>query len=225
MPLTAEKRKEAIDTLITNGCGCWKEEDRTILNSFADTKLESLITANTKAEQFELVANAAITGFEDQQGNSHKFNSDLNRWESILVNVDEDDDDQEKEGEKTTPKKKEEGATMNSQGLGLGDTPITTEQWLSQAPPEVQSIVQNALSMEKAQKTQLIDQLTANIQGDKSDLVTMLGQKSLSELKTLSKISSRPVVANWDGASVPSGMTNNTSEFTDADILPLPSAF
>lgn len=51
--LTDNERKDLVDKIIANGCSCFEEGEREILNGFSDSKLQSILN-----REQELVANA-----------------------------------------------------------------------------------------------------------------------------------------------------------------------
>lgn len=61
--LTLNERTQLVDALITNGCGCWKEEDRDLLQARTDNRLVELVEGAIEHEQKEAVVNALVTKF------------------------------------------------------------------------------------------------------------------------------------------------------------------
>ena len=64
--------------------------------------------------------------------------------------VDDDDEEDEDEEPQVNARKK----------------PVTTKEWLKNAPPEVRNVVQNAMGVELKQRRKLIGDLVANIEDD-----------------------------------------------------------
>lgn len=61
--------------------------------------------------------------------------------------------------------------------------PKTTDDWMAEAPPEIQSAVRNAMAIEQRQKDSIIARLTANVAAEKRDrLLGRLKAMSLDEL-------------------------------------------
>lgn len=210
------KRDDVIDSLVTN-CDCFDEEDRDTLNSLDDKKLKKL--------HHQLVDNAL---YEDEE--------------------DEDEEVMEEEEEEMVPAKKKPSGffqknrkTNNrrrSSNDGLVDEiirnrkkPQTADEWFSTAPPEIQSAVRNAMTLEQQSKKALLDQLTANVADDQIQRVlNQLKSKSINELQDLLSLlpPARAVAApSFIGASVPAypGQTNNERALDkdDDDILPIPT--
>lgn len=85
--MTDEERKGIVDSLIAN-CDCgWTEDDRPLLNALSEEHLERINEQSNRLAEETLIANAAREGFEDERGNSHRFNPDEKRWESVLKEV------------------------------------------------------------------------------------------------------------------------------------------
>lgn len=85
--MTDAERKGIVDSLIAN-CDCgWTENDRPLLNALSEEQLERIDEQSNRLAEETLIANAAREGFEDERGNSHRFNPDEKRWESVLKEV------------------------------------------------------------------------------------------------------------------------------------------
>lgn len=139
------------------------------------------------------------------------------------VGGEEDDDDA----------KDMDGEDVSEVGDGKlsGKKTMNAAQWLAQAPPEVQSVVRNALTVERSAKAKLIQRLTANAGQNKGRLVQMLQSKPLDELRLLA--STLPPVQNADpfaqqgsplflGAGGGWDQQPTQNALGDNDILPLP---
>lgn len=209
-----KERKELVTSLIANS-DCWDEDDRETLTALDDAKLSKLVENAEHACACELVANAAQEGFNDTSGNSHKFNTDTSKWESVI---------KPKETQPTTntpapaaakPKEKE-------------PQPQTTDEWMDSAPAEIQSAVRNAMAIEAQEKEQLIGQLTANVSDDgKTAASALLKSKPLDELRSLLALLPEPQesnqhpTSNYAGAG-PVGQRTPVDNAED-DVLPLPT--
>ena len=76
---------------------------------------------------------------------------------------------------------------------------MNAEKWLSTAPPEIRSAVENAMAIEAREKQELVDALTAGV-ADKDPVANVLKTKTLDELRTLQALApKRPAAANWSG--------------------------
>ena len=156
--------KKLVDNLIEN-CSCWSEEDREVLNGFSEEKLKKLGDVIEQNKQQELVANAALEGFEDQRGDMHAYNADSGKWEHVA--------------KKEEPVKKEEEPVANKK-----EEPKTADEWLAAAPPEIKSAVANAMDIESREKTAIVERLTVNVADDKKEAVSKrLFTKSLEDLR------------------------------------------
>lgn len=205
MALEAEQKKKIVDGLITNDC-CFEESDREVLNSLQDETLEKLAKNNSEIKSLEIVANAAKTGFEDQQGNSHTYNSEKSQWETVLK-------------EKEEEKKPVENAKEDTK------EPQTTKEWLDSAPEEVRNSIKNAMAIEEKEKTEIIGLITANLEDDKKEsIVKLMKTKTLDELHELAVLApeQKTQVFNYTGAAVPIGNENKTGKRDRSKGLPLP---
>ena len=191
MDLSKEDRKKLVDDLIANEC-CWEEDNRETLNSLSDKTLESLGKQATEIMNAAMVANAAKEGFEDQQGNAHKFNTITNQWETTI---------------------KIEEPVKNEEKSNKEQKPQTTEEWLNSAPEEVRNTLKYAKDIENKEKALLINKLTANVSdGAKATLSERLQSKPLDELQDLVLLvpEKETPTANYAGASSPTGNTKKS---------------
>ena len=160
--MTDTERKAIVDSLITN-CDCgWSEDDRPLLNSMNEEQLSRLNEQADSIGDILLVANAATEGFQDERGNSHRFNPEKNRWESVLnampafikekiAAADAEDEEESEDEEETTSKKKEKPVEN-----------MTQEQWLAAAPPEMLAVFNYGSEQLKKEHDALIKTITAN---------------------------------------------------------------
>ena len=197
-----EKQKQAIiDGLIANEC-CYEEVDREALNSLSEKALESLQKQTDQIGIQETEIRNVSKDWDDELGNKHVLNQQTNKWETVVAD-----------------KKEKEEVVVN-------EKPKTTEDWLKEAPTDIQAVVQNAMDLEEAEKKDLIKQLTVNISDEqKPALVETLNGESLKKLRTLKLLA--PIVkeepkTSYIGQAVP---TSNQSPENDAsdDILELPT--
>ncbi len=207
------KMKEHIDFLIAN-CNCWKEEDRETLNELGEEKVLLLRKQNEnnkktieKADQQEAVYNSAVEGFEDQQGDSHKYNVTTNSWEHT---------------------KKEEEIIVNEKKIEEQVSHQTAEEWYAGAPEEIQTAVRNSLGIVNEKKALIVEQLLNNssLETDeqKQEFRTRWMTKSLDDLQEIAIVSPAPksvVRGLYEGAASPVGNIV-ADKVNKADILPLP---
>jgi hypothetical protein len=208
-----DEDKAAVVNSLINNCDCWDEKDREVLNTFNDGKLQALQQRAEQDQQTLLVANAATTGFKDEAGNSHTYNSDTGNWDSTMAEV-----------KTPEPKAVEEEETAIEPR-----PPQTTNEWMATAPVEIQSAVRNAMEIEAREKAQVIYHMTANVSEEaRPGLVEALQGKELSELRTLSALTpaapaaSQEPTASYAGAAAPVGNAQ-ASDFDKDDLLPLPT--
>lgn len=145
------------------------------------------------------------------------------------------------------PTKNQQDATTNSNGKAKQ---MTTNEWLAAAPPEVQSVVRNALAVEQRERQHLVSRLTANVadEAERKRIGDSLINEDLAKLRMLASLiptanqgRGQPTVngfrddgnpmftfesgPNYRGAAA--GPTNNqhqpiVNEADDNDVLPLP---
>ena len=191
LAMDENQRKAIIDGLIANTC-CWEEEDREILNELDDAKLTRLQEQAKKDQQREAVLNSATKQFEDSAGAKHTW--DGKAW-------------------KHEPKKPE--PVVNDQ-----DEPEpksqTTDEWLANAPVEVQNAVRNAVEIEARESAEVIDQLTANLKDGeaKEKVVARLQAMPLVELRELAPLAPKRAepTANYAGAAGATGARSKRAE-------------
>jgi hypothetical protein len=202
-------RKENIDYLVAN-CECWKtEEGKKDLEKLGDKAVEALVTHDKKVKTLEATHNAAVKGFSDANGTEHRYDPQTGAFVS-------------KPKEPVGNAKKDETPTAQ---------PVTTEQYLSSAPPEIRELLNNARETERNEKALLCNRLTEHIadQPTRTQEATWLMNKPLSELRRLSAIAppkpAQQQAHNADddvpgldylGASVPN---TNQAETHDEDVL------
>lgn len=251
--LTVKQRQVVINELIENGC-CWEEEDRETLESLTDNSLTRLYAAaedNAKRDAvYELVQNAApedkkdelpafikekLDGKEEEEEEEEEVkNEELTEEEKKRLAEEEAEEEEEvangckpKNDNKMTgnkrPKMKKKETVENKEEKKI----MTTKEWLESAPIEVRSVVQNAMAMEAAEKTRLVERITANLDKDaKAKVINRLKDSTLDTLRDLSLLASpnnreeNQGPADYFGQV--GGVINRTS-FDKDDFLPLPT--
>jgi len=184
--MTDEQRKAIVDELIANAC-CYEEADREVLNELSDNNLQRIKGQLEKDRQREAVVNAAKKGFTDPGGNTHAWDEKTQKWET---------------------KEKEEVVTNEVEDPGkdkIPEKPKTADEWLKEAPAEVQSAVRNAVSVEKAEKQKLAERLTANVKDEQVRVkqIERLVLRGLEDLRAdvdLLPPEKTEHVANYEGA-------------------------
>lgn len=201
-------KKKLVDGLIGNAC-CWTEDDREMLEGLTENRLQAMTEDAAKHEQHELVANAAKKGFTDPGGDTHVWNEKTNKWDT---------------------KTKEKDPVENEKHPDKKKPPIkkapTANEWLAEAPPEVQSVVRNAMASEAREKEHLIEQMTANVaEEDKETVVNQLKTEPLEKLRTLMVLAPKPKEEPTQNLyfGSPASASVRNKDFDEDDILPLPT--
>jgi hypothetical protein len=237
--LTTNQRSEIITHLTTN-CECWKHAgDKEILAAFSDEKLTQLKSAADKEQQAYDVANAAVNGFQDGQGNAFRINPETGKWEKGKVPVkkpvlnagpedeeeEEDDDEEEEEapaarnrgkGKGTRNKVKEEEEPRRRR-------PQTIDQVIRTLPEHLQKTIRNAQEVETREKVQIINQLLVNVAAaDRPAQQERLMNRDLEDLRMdLSMLPKQLTQEEIDRASQTSNRRRRDED--DGDVLGLPS--
>ena len=164
-------RAQIIKYLVTN-CDCWKGDADT-LTKFSDDKLTKLKTNAEKAQQTELVANAAREGFNTLYGANLTTNAEVPEAFKKKMTEKEAVEEEEK-------KKKEEAAkvaTTNARQTQQVDVSaqvrnylqsLTPQQWLDLAPADVKSGVATAMEITRTERENLLNRITTNVIGDEA---------------------------------------------------------
>lgn len=244
MKLTDKQRTEIVDFLVANG-DCWKhQEDRKILNGFADTKLMVLKATAEKLQQQEAVVNAVKQGFRVPDALT------LNAMPAFIrekIKGKKKGKEEEGEDEYEENRKPEEGvedveddefkaimADMREKGKVSNRRPPTANEWLATAPPDIRRAVQNAMQIEKREREHIVEHLTANLDKETGKVLAMrLLNKPLEELRDLALLipahdymSDRnnrgDLALNFFGAA--GGAMNRLAENAQIDVLDLESA-
>ena len=213
--MNEKEKKTIVDGLVAH-CNCWEEEDREVLNSFDDKKLEALkdnVTTNTERKtQLEKVGGK----FKDGE-REYTWNEDKQEWIG--------------DGE-IAPKEETVTATVTNDN-GTTQTkpteppkPKTVDEYLADMPAGIRSTVQNAMAFETAQKEELIKVITTNELNRFSP--EALATKDLGELQAIAAFAApaaspspaampAPMYAGAQGA--PQQVANVDDGFDENDTL------
>lgn len=210
MPLTKEKRTELVDGLVTN-CDCWNEGDKEVLNSFDDAKLKMLTENLTRTDTNESRSSSTTSMNLGEVSDADIEKEVKNRNRRMERNSAEN-----AEGETTT--------TENTK-------PVTAQDWLKAAPPEIQNTFKYAQQIEIGEKDKIIAKLTANIQGaDKRIHQERLRKRPLDDLRNdltlLPTVEETTPTTNEDtgGSSYLSSLLNRVNQESDeGDPLMVPT--
>lgn len=207
--LTVEEREILINALVENGA-IEEDEVETFegmkdarLISFADVALNSADDEEDDEDDEELEEDEDIVDNSDEE--------DAEDDDEDFEDEEEDEEDEDDETPATNShvcntcagkggKKKKKGEAV----MNRGQQPMTTEEWMANAPPEVAMIVQNALSHTNNEKAKLIDSMTTNLSGDaKKAAIRVLANNSLEELKVLAPGMTQPAAPSVTINSLP----------------------
>lgn len=215
MKLTDNERKELVDSIINNSCGCWEAGDRETLNKMEDDRLKTLSANAKKVKGHELTANAAGKGISDKEGNQYTFNAETGKWDVKPA---------EKPAATAT-------APTNNDGAKSPAKPQTVDEWFKAAPPEVQSAVQNAMRIEQEERRRIVGLLTGNIAhaDSKKAAEAVYNSMKMDDLRALAatvpqpqSVPASPVPLYYGQAGAPTNVTNSSNDVSE-DILPLPT--
>lgn len=155
------KKSELIDQVIANGCGCYEETDREILNSFEETKLQKLIDNGKQ--------HSALVEF--------KTNA-----EKAVDNESDDEEEDVSNGKKKGGKEK----VMNNAGLGMGEQARSFDEELASLSPQLQAIINGAKEIIDERKQELVNQLLSNAEeGQRESLTPVYNAMSRDNLQIL----------------------------------------
>lgn len=174
-------REDIIEELINNVEG-FDESDRATLDKFNDETLMSFIENDDDEED--------DSEYEDE------YEEDEDDYEEVTDNMSDEEDEEE-----MPPKKKSKKKMANNSANDA-------DAWLRQAPPEIRTVVTNAMKRERAEKEKLVKTIVAN----ENNVFTreFLSLKSTEELEGIVKLVGNRRAAptqSYVGANVP--MTHN----------------
>ncbi len=208
--LTANERGALISGLISN-CDCWNKDDQKTLEAFSNEKLKKLTDHVAEVKDQQAVANAAMQGFEDQQGTNHVFNSTTQKWES-------------------KPKKEEPVVNKEGEEGEKPKIPQTEEDWLAAAPDSVKNTFHYAKGIEDREKSELIGKILVNTKDETLKAAARKVYEPMTVDQLRAVVSAMPPqqtepapAMNYSGAAAATGTLGNEPTFNKEDILPLPS--
>lgn len=187
------EKEKVIDALIASNTNSWKEEDRDTLMEMEDSILERMQEGDNAAKA--AVENAAKKGAEEAKAS--------------LTNNQETKTEEKKETSTDSDEKKTQDKVENKK-------PQTAEEYIAEAPSEIQNVMNGMLDNYKALKTNLIKRITDSEQNIFSK--EELQSKEVPELKKLAallpgkKEDATSLGMNFSGQGDVSDITDNKVE-------------
>ena len=219
-------KQQLIEWLVAN-CDCWKGEAET-LAKFTDAKLASLKAHVEQEKQYEIVANAALQGFNDGQIGA-KYDPQQGKF--VVTNTtqpktvaDFSNEELQREVLKRLNPQQNPAPNPTQQGNPQPVVNMTPQDLFKMFPPDFQEAVQEGQIALSREKQQLVQRLTTNVSPErKAEATASLMSKKVSELREIASLlppvqqSQDPVQTYFGitGAPVP---TVNYEE--DKDNLP-----
>ncbi len=189
-----KKKVKLIDALIACNTNSWGKDDRKTLEAMDDAVLEKMLEGTIAAEK--AVENAAKKGGEEATA-------------KLTAN--------QKEEKKETKNKKEAPAeNATTEKKVENKKPQTAEEYIKEAPAEIQNVMNGMLGNYQAAKTNCITRITDNEKNVFTE--DELGTKDLPELQKLAallpgnKKEEVEVINNFDGQAPVGDITDNKEE-------------
>lgn len=136
------------------------------------------------------------------------------------------------EDDEAEAKKKEATANAAAAAAATPPKPLSATDWINQAPPEIQSVVRNAMAVEAQEKAQLVGRLTANATDEtaKQAAAAVYNAMDVTQLRALAAAQpalpqanpGMPMFPSYFGAAPPASTPAANADASD-DILPLPT--
>lgn len=175
-------KKALIDDLVTNGCGCWTEEDRKTLEGMSEDRLTGLVANSKETKALQLTVNAANkVGKFDAKAKKFVVNATDPEQPEDVTDGSAEDEEEVSESQRTS--KKGKAVTANHK-----DKQVTINEWMNDdsIPKEVRSAFKNANKLELREKKRIALALTANVaEDDKEAKVARLMKKDLEDLQEM----------------------------------------
>lgn len=180
------KKKELIDDLVTNGCGCWTETDRPVLEKMTEERLGELVANSKETEQLKIVANAAMKGIKVGKTVA-KFDTKKNQFVVNQADPDEGEEEEDGDEDQAPARTKKTKVTANHK-----TEEMTLNEWLEDptVPAPVKSAFRNAEKFEKQEINRLAHVLTANMRDEdaRDAKIAKLKKKKLEDLQELAEL-------------------------------------
>lgn len=234
MPLTKEQRDQIVNGLVGN-CGCqgqktpWADKDKAALNAMTDGELMTMDECRKAMGEFTKNAR-----FSDAAGNRYKLDPTTNQL--VLEQPAQSPAVNGASGQPTGQQVAQSGTqTDQAPVTNAGQSPLqvvippaqpmTAQEWIQRAPPELQATLNFAQQIEQQHRANLIGEIVANMSGtQREQTIAYLTPKPMSELLTIKNMMPPPApaapapVTNWGGAFAPPAVSPVVNE----DPLPGP---
>lgn len=177
------EEKEAIIKDLTANCECWKgPNDATLLNSMPDDKLTELQKDMKNKHHAFTVANAAIKGFSDSDGNVFKLNPANGKWEQKAAEKTQ----QVQTGNAGNPfAAVTQPATQNTQTQQPVPRTMSADEWWKTAPDGVRETYNESREIVNREKERLIDRLVSHLpEGEREMHRQRLVNRSVKDLES-----------------------------------------
>ena len=187
-----EAERKSLVDSLIKNCDCYDEGDREVLNKLSDDRLVKL-NEHVNLHR-KLVANAA-------------------KADELIANA-------AKEGAKGLKKSehKDDPPVANQEPVN----PKTMDDWLKEAPVEVQGVVRNAMAAELKQKEFLVERITANERNTfTKEHLLMKDVQELEAIAVLAEVSQPKSPALYIGAT--GGAVANRGKQDEEEALALPT--
>lgn len=229
MPMSDTERKAIVDDLVTN-CDCWKgKDDRAVLNGFSDEKLKQLKTHTEKEKQNALVANAAKEGFK--AGNrQYAYDPKAGKFVANEFPPPKEGAEEEDAEEEDAEEDKEKMA-KNKAGKNKPAKPLTANEWMQTAPPEVQAMLKRSIKIDNQHRTKLTEVIVANANNPFSE--EQLAAMTTEQLEPLARLAGPirnqslneelQLPPSWYGANPPVGNVGNAGGDDSDDDFVIPT--
>ena len=243
MPLKPEERKAIIGYLVMN-CNCWKNPgDAELLNSLTDEKLAAMKVDAEHNQKAIAVANAAVQGYVADGQNAYRVNPETGQWETGKVpqqnaqktgdqlmgqhgSTTADETYRDKQNaERIAGRGKQPAESSDSNNRNSTGRMPTADEWMRNAPAELQNRL-NALSqLEQREKDKLISQMLANVQGtgEKQARYEQLNRYSLDELHNFHSLMPKSTSLDDISVATQNGKGKLRQSNQDPDILEAPT--
>ena len=243
MPLKPEERKAIIGYLVMN-CNCWKNPgDAELLNSLTDEKLAAMKVDAEHNQKAIAVANAAVQGYVADGQNAYRVNPETGQWETGKVpqqnaqktgdqlmgqhgSTTADETYRDKQNaERIAGRGKQPAESSDSNNRNSTARMPTADEWMRNAPAELQNRL-NALSqLEQREKDKLISQMLANVQGtgEKQARYEQLNRYSLDELHNFHSLMPKSTSLDDISVATQNGKGKLRQSNQDPDILEAPT--